>query len=80
MDAINIADAQAYLRELVDRVEAGMSFAITRGGKSVARLVPIARSAKPIDLASLRNLADTLPFRAVSAGQLVRTMRDNDRA
>ena len=38
MDVINLADAKAHLSELVDRVEAGGSIAITRRGKPVARL------------------------------------------
>jgi prevent-host-death family protein len=79
MEAINLADAKAHLSELVDRVEAGGSIEITRRGKPVARLAPLARSAKPIDLAALRKLTDTLPRQAESAASLVREMRDGDR-
>jgi prevent-host-death family protein len=46
MEAINLADAKAHLSELVDRVEAGDSIAITRRGKPVARLTAVAGHAK----------------------------------
>lgn len=79
MEAINLADAKAHLSELVDRVEAGGSIEITRRGKPVARLAPVTRSAKPIDLIALRKLTETLPPQADSAASLVRAMRDGDR-
>jgi prevent-host-death family protein len=79
VEAINLADAKAHLSELVDRVEAGGSIEITRRGKPVARLAPVTRSAKPIDLTALRKLTETLPPQADSAASLVRAMRDSDR-
>ena len=78
MEAINLADAKAHLSELVDHVEAGESIDITRDGKPVARLVPIMRAAKPIDLAALQSLTDALPFQANSAASLIRAIRDSD--
>ena len=47
MSAITLADAKAHLSELVDRVEAGDSIDITRRGKPVARLVPVAPQREP---------------------------------
>jgi prevent-host-death family protein len=79
MSAVNLADAQAHLNELVDRVEAGESIDITRRGKPVARLIAVTASRKPIDAALLRALTSTLPPQTQSAADLVRTMRDGDR-
>lgn len=79
MDRVNLADAKAHLSELVDRVEAGDSVDITRRGKVVARLAPIAEPRKPVDVARLRALTDSLPPQTQSAADLVRAMRDGDR-
>lgn len=80
MNAINLADAKARLSELVDRVEAGEPIEITRRGKAVARLSPALPPRKPIDLALLRAVTDTMPLQTESAGDFVRAMRDSDRA
>jgi prevent-host-death family protein len=77
--AVSLADAKARLSELVDHVEAGDTVDITRRGKPVARLTAIARPRKPIDLAALEALTDSLPRSSESAEQLVRAMRDGDR-
>ena len=79
MDAVNLADAKAHLSALVDRVEAGNSIDITRRGKAVARLSSVARPRKPIDAALLESLTASMPPQAVSAADLVRSMRDGDR-
>ncbi|RVG68710.1 type II toxin-antitoxin system Phd/YefM family antitoxin [Sinorhizobium meliloti] len=79
MDAVNLADAKAHLSELVDRVEAGDSIEITRRGKPVARLTAVARPRKRIDAALLQSLTATMPLQSGSAGDLVRSMRDDDR-
>jgi len=80
MDAISLAEARARLSELVDRVEAGESIDITRRGKPVARLTAVARPRKPIDAALLHSLTATMPPQAECAADLVRSMRDGDRA
>lgn len=79
MDTISLADAKAHLSELVDRVEAGASIDITRRGKPVARLTAVAEPRKRIDADLLQSLTATMPEQAVSAGDLVRSMRDGDR-
>ncbi len=79
MDAINLADAKAHLSELIDRVEAGDSIAITRRGKPVARLTAAARPRQRIDAAALRSLTEAMPKQAQDAADLVRAMRDGDR-
>jgi prevent-host-death family protein len=79
MAAINLADAKAHLSELVDRAEAGDSIDITRRGKPVARLTPVARPRKRVDAALLQALTATMPPQAEGAADLVRSMRDDDR-
>ena len=80
MNAVNLADAKAHLSELVDRVEAGDSIDITRRGKPVARLTAAARPRKRISLPMLQALTATMPPQAQDAADLVRSMRDGDRA
>lgn len=80
MGAIELADAKVRLDELLERVEAGEAVDICRHGKAVARLTAIAAPRKPIDLAMLRALTSTLPPQRRAAGDLVRAMRDDDRA
>ncbi|CAO4144272.1 hypothetical protein LPLAFNJD_LOCUS1650 [Methylorubrum aminovorans] len=79
MEAINLAEAEARLSELVDRVEAGDSIDILRGGKPVARLTGVATHRKWIDAAMLQSLTATLPPQRQDAADLVRSMRDGDR-
>ena len=79
MTAINLADAKAHLSELVDRVEAGDTIDITRRGKAVARLSPVARPRKQIDMTMLQALTAVTPPQAQDAADLVRSMRDGDR-
>jgi prevent-host-death family protein len=80
VDTITLADAKAHLSALVDRVQAGNSVDITRRGKPVARLVAAAGSRKPVDAALLGALTATMPPQAEGAAELVRAMRDGDRA
>lgn len=79
MNAINLADAKAHLSELVDRVVSGEVIEITRRGKPVARLAPVQKSRKRIDLAMLQAATATTPEQAQSAADLIRSMRDSDR-
>lgn len=79
MSAISLADAKARLSELIDRVEAGESIEITRRGKPVARLTAVTEPRKPIDIARLQALSESLPPQTTSAADLVRSMRDDDR-
>jgi prevent-host-death family protein len=79
MDAINLAEAKAHLSELVDRVEAGDSIAITRRGKPVAQLTAVDRPRQRVDAARLRALTGNLPPSSEDAADLVRSMRDGDR-
>lgn len=46
--AIGVYEAKTHLTRLVDEVEAGKSYVITRHGKAVARLVPTEPAANPV--------------------------------
>ncbi|MEQ1617311.1 MAG: type II toxin-antitoxin system Phd/YefM family antitoxin [Terricaulis sp.] len=45
--AINVAEAKAKLSELLARVEAGEEITISRAGKPIARLAPLATREMP---------------------------------
>jgi len=76
---INLADAKAHFSELVDRVAAGDSVDILRRGKAVARLTPVERPRKPIDLSLMQALTAKMVPQPESAAEFVRAMRDGDR-
>ena len=76
MEAFSLAHAKAHLSELVDRVEAGETIAITRRGKPVAQLSGTVRPRQPIDIAALKALTDTMAPAPQSAVDIIRAMRD----
>jgi prevent-host-death family protein len=80
VEPVNLADAKAHLSELVDRVEAGDSIDITRRGKPVARLTAATKPRQRIDASLLQSLTATMPPQRQGAADLVRSMRDDDRA
>ena len=80
MYAINLAEAKARLSELVDRVESGDAIRILRRGKLVAQLTQVGGPRKRIDAALLRAATSDMPHQGESAAELVRAMRDSDRA
>ena len=45
MDRISVAETKARLSELLDRAAAGEEIVVTRSGKPIARLVPLAEKA-----------------------------------
>ena len=74
MKTVTIAKAKASLSALVDRAEAGEEIAITRHGKTVARLAPPDQPRKPLrSLAEFRKRMPRLPKPAA-----VLEMRDED--
>ncbi len=79
MGVISLAEAKAHLSELLDRVEAGETIEITRRGKAVAKLSPMALPRRKVDVARLARLTDGMPDQAQDAAALVRAMRDGDR-
>jgi prevent-host-death family protein len=50
VDQVNIHEAKTHLSRLVERVEAGEEILIARGGRPVARLVPVGRRTRPREL------------------------------
>jgi prevent-host-death family protein len=79
MKSYSLADAKARLSELVERAAAGEPVQITRRGKPVAQLVAAQRPRKPIDVAALRAVAETMPKQKESTRKFIRRMRDDSR-
>ncbi|MCC7045997.1 MAG: type II toxin-antitoxin system prevent-host-death family antitoxin [Alphaproteobacteria bacterium] len=76
MKTVSIAKAKASLSELVDRAESGEEIAITRHGKTVARLSPPVPPRKP--LPSLAEFRKSMPRLSKPSAVLIREMRDED--
>lgn len=79
MTHINLADAKAHFSELIAQAEGGETVCITRRGKPVARLTAVVTPRKPVDLTALKAMTDAMPVQDETAGEFVRTMRDQDR-
>ena len=79
MSNVNLADAKARFGELINKVAAGETVEIVKRGKTVAKLTGANPPRRPIDLAALRKLTSKMPRQAQSAGDFVRSMRDDDR-
>jgi len=79
MDNVSLADAKARLSELVERAEAGDPVTITRRGKPVVQITAIKKMPRPIDVAAMRALTNSMPMQTESAGDFIRRMRDEDR-
>jgi prevent-host-death family protein len=76
---VNLAEAKAHLSELVARAEAGETVQISRRGKPVVQLSTLASARKPVQLALLRAVTDTLPQPSEAAEDVVQVMRDGAR-
>ncbi len=82
MSEIGTYEARTHLAKLLDRVEQGERFVITRYGRAVAALGPVARrDGKSIRRAitDMRSLRDELARRGVRMSDLLRkdeTVRD----
>lgn len=79
MESVSLADAKARLSELIDRVEGGESFSITRRGKPVAQVVPQPKKPKPIPPDFFDDLDRIATPQKESAGEFMRRMRDENR-
>ncbi len=79
METVNLADAKARLSELVERAAAGEVVRITRRGKPVAQITSVKTARKPVDIAALRALTDSMPMQKMAAREFVRRMRDKAR-
>jgi prevent-host-death family protein len=76
---VDIAEAKARFRELIERAVAGETVRITRRGKPVAQITAVKTLRKRIDLAALRALTESMPTQRQSARVTVRRMRDRER-
>lgn len=79
MSDVTLADAKARLSELVERATRGEAVRITRRGKPVARIAGINTKPKPIDLAALRALTNSMPAQAEPARSWLRSVREGSR-
>ena len=79
IETVNLADAKARLSELVERAAAGETVRITRRGKPVAQIAPLAAPRKKINVAALRALTDSMPRQKEPARVFIRKMRDRER-
>ena len=76
MDGVNLSDAKARLSDLVDRAEAGEEVTILRRGRPVARLVPMQKPLKPLDIEALRALTSKMKV-GPSGVEILREMRES---
>lgn len=78
-ELISLAEAKAHLSEITERAARGETVVITKRGKPVAQLVRPIAPRKPISLALLRQLTDSMPEQAQSAGVFMREQRESAR-
>lgn len=76
MQTVTLAEAKAQLDLLIELVEAGEEVTISKGGLTVACIVP---SPKPQKLPSLAEFRATQPEQSESAGDFIRRLRETDR-
>lgn len=73
---INLTEAKARLSELLDKVETGREFVITRRGKAVAHIAPARRPRMPLPLKELAVFRATMPRLRRPSVDLLREVRD----
>lgn len=76
---ISIRDAKAHLSQLIEGITQGQEVVITKHGKPAARLGPVGKPRKPVDLDRLRALTDGAAQQPEGAGQALRRLRDQAR-
>ena len=76
MVTVNLARAKARLSELLDEVEAGEKVVITRHGRPIARVSPVARPKRPPRLQALAEFRATMPRLRRSSAELLRAARN----
>lgn len=75
MRVVDLAEAKADLDSLIARVAEGETVRIQQHGEPVAELVPAPKK-KPIDVAKLQELTESMKVCGQGAEKLVRRMRD----
>ena len=76
MVTVNLAHAKAHLSELLDKVEAGEEVLITRRGRPVGQISPVARRKSPLRLDSLAQFRARMPRLRRASAELLREARD----
>lgn len=76
MVTVSLAEAKARLSELLDQVEAGEEVVITRHGRAVAKISPMAPPRRPLPLAELADFRASMPRLRRPSTQLLREARD----
>lgn len=80
MSAVTVAEAKAHLSELVERAAKGETVCVTRRGKPIAKIAPLAEPKKPVDVAVLREITKgMLPGQPEPASDFIRRLRDAER-
>jgi prevent-host-death family protein len=79
MSAVTVAKAKAHLSELVERAAKGETVCITRRGRPVAKIAPLAEPKKPVDVAMLRAITKDMSGQGETAGEFMRRLRDAER-
>jgi prevent-host-death family protein len=74
MATVTLVEAKTHLSELLDRVEGGEAVVITRHGRPVAHLSPVAKRKEPVP--SLSAFRAKMPRLRKSSAALIREMRD----
>ncbi|NMQ04312.1 type II toxin-antitoxin system prevent-host-death family antitoxin [Candidatus Accumulibacter phosphatis] len=76
MRTVSLAEAKAHLSELLNTVEAGEEFVITRHGRAVARVSPAEKTKQPLPIKKLATLRKTTPAWTEPSAGIVRQLRD----
>lgn len=79
MSTHSVAQARNHLSELIDRALGGEGIVITRHGRPVVELRPVAQAMAPVSASDLDWLAERRVGRTVAgsdAGKLVSSLRD----
>ncbi len=79
MATVSLAEAKAHLSALVDRVIAGETVTITRGGRDVVRMSAVSEPKRPVDCDTLSAVTAQMPFQDEGAADFIRAMRDDER-
>lgn len=79
MVTVDVVHAKERLSELLDRVEGGEEVLITRYGRAVAYMSPVARLKTPLPLEELAEFRATMPRLQRPSAELLREDRDEER-
>lgn len=79
MSVVTVAEAKTHLSELVERAAKGETVCVTRRGRPVAKIAPLAEPKKPVDVALLREITKGTAGQPEAAGEFIRRLRDAER-